>query len=127
MLELRRRGRTEIRRVDEVLPRFGAGETVHLPGSALGDSAHHHDRGQQSAGDGDGRQIRIVAGIGLEPPIAGAEPRISSKQRVEPVPVRTHSVTANDVVDRKAGGKERYDRAEQERDEIEIAQILNKL
>jgi hypothetical protein len=83
---------------------------------------HSFARDRAAAG---GRQF--IGDVGLEPPIAGAEPHIGAKHRIESVPVRTHSVTANDVVDRKASRKEYDNAAEQECDEVETFQILNKL
>ena len=63
---------------DKFRLRFDAAKGLDVPGSAFGDRAHNHDRDQQSTGDRDGRQIRVIGDVGLEPPIAGAEPRISA-------------------------------------------------
>jgi hypothetical protein len=63
----------------------------------------------------------------LQPPIAHTKPRIGAKHRVETIPVWTHSVSANDVVDRKAGRKEYDNSTQQECDEIKTFKIFNQL
>ena len=76
--------RRKLAALDQFCLRLGR-RKADTPGSALSDSACHHDRGQQTAGDCDDRQIRIVAGVRLEPPIAGAQSRIGANHRIKTV------------------------------------------